>query len=181
MDGWLEGSSRMWHPQRMYVISPRNKISALSYHINDLHQRQSEAQLQRIRLIHHWPLQNIVRVQQVVQQPLLMVATLGICKTKSVQCNSTYSMVSTGWFTYTWHERPSEGRAKAAGCERSTAIRPLTTTAFFFCGRRPPTARTPCSTTFSRADYCHLMVHFDSLLLLPRLLHSTFYYAFAFN
>lgn len=47
-----------------------------TYHINDLHERQAEAQLQRIGLVHHWPLQHIVGVQQMVQQTLLVRSTI---------------------------------------------------------------------------------------------------------
>lgn len=37
-----------------------------------MHEREAEAQLEGIRLVAHRPLQHVVRVQQVVQQPLLV-------------------------------------------------------------------------------------------------------------
>lgn len=62
------------------MYNPKYKTQTVPYHVYDLHQRQSKAQLQRIRLVDHGPLQDIVRIQQVVQQTLLMVAALAICK-----------------------------------------------------------------------------------------------------
>lgn len=46
---------------------------ASKYHVNDLHQREAEGELQRVALVDHGPLQHVVVVQQVVQQPLFVV------------------------------------------------------------------------------------------------------------
>lgn len=44
----------------------------VTYHVNNLHQRQTEAQLQRIGLVDHGPFQHIVRIEQMMQQALLV-------------------------------------------------------------------------------------------------------------
>lgn len=57
----------------------RGKTVPPTHHIDDLHQRQAEAQLQRIRFVHHRSLEHIVRVQQMVQQTLLVRPRLADC------------------------------------------------------------------------------------------------------
>lgn len=52
----------------------KENLNCDTYHVDDLHEREAEGELQRIALVDHRPLQHVVMVQQVVQQPLLMEA-----------------------------------------------------------------------------------------------------------
>lgn len=74
------------HPQCVWIMRNRRKTidrthtkNVLTHHVDDLHERQTEAQLQRIRLVHHRPFQHIVRVQQIVQQAFFVRSRMAYC------------------------------------------------------------------------------------------------------
>lgn len=74
------GSSGYHGDNSLVVMRHNNHREDCTHHINDLHQRETETELQRVGLVGHRSLQNVVVVQKIVQQPLLVGPLQRLCK-----------------------------------------------------------------------------------------------------
>lgn len=86
----LSHSSRKYNtPRAIYchfklgVKSNKSARENETYHIDDLHQRQPEAQLQWIRFVDDRTLQHVVVIEQIVQETFLVVTGIDDCERES--------------------------------------------------------------------------------------------------